>query len=160
MGRTIRGSIPGRGKKLLSPPKSSDCLWALPDLIFSGYRIYFFRGKAAEAWNCQFPYTAEVKNKWSSRSTPPYALMACTWTTLLVPLWSLRRGQLSWQLLFLHAWTMTVLWVPSQQIPIFTQFTVTVLTLHYVYIASLNNHPTWHDCNPHTPSGFIHIQAL
>jgi hypothetical protein len=28
------------------------------------------------------PSNAEVKNKWSFTSTPPYALMACTGTTL------------------------------------------------------------------------------
>jgi hypothetical protein len=78
---------------------------------------FFLQVKAAWAWSWKLPSTAEVRNKWSAQSTPPYALMTCTGTTVILSSLSSSRGHLSWLLLFLQAWTMTVLEVSHNKFP-------------------------------------------
>jgi len=74
---TIRGSKLGMDKKFFSSPKKHpDCLWDLPSLLFSGYRVCFPEVKRPdrEFDDDSFPSMAEVKNEWSSSPTPPPTL--------------------------------------------------------------------------------------
>jgi hypothetical protein len=82
-----RVSKPDRGKKLISSPRGPDQPRISPILSFNSELLP--RGKAVVLETDHSPpYNAEFKNMRSYISTPPplHALMACTGTTLLLPL--------------------------------------------------------------------------
>jgi hypothetical protein len=66
MGRTVRGSNPGRDKIFFSSPKRPDRLWGPPSLLLNWCRSYFSEVKQPERKvNHSTPSSAEVKNEWN-----------------------------------------------------------------------------------------------
>jgi hypothetical protein len=93
-GRTVRFSIPGKGKSLFSSPKRRDRLWGPPSLLSNGYRCSF-RGvkQPGREFNHLPPFSAEVKNEGRYSSTLSICLHGLngenisflTFVTLLLP---------------------------------------------------------------------------
>jgi hypothetical protein len=66
MGRTVRGSNPGRNKTLFSSPKRPERLWGTLSLLLKWCRSYFPEVKQPERKvDHSPPSSAEVKNEWS-----------------------------------------------------------------------------------------------
>ena len=67
MSWTVRGSNPGRGKRFLSSPKSSDLLWGTLSLLFKEYLGPFPGVRQVEREvDHSSPSSAEVKNNGTS----------------------------------------------------------------------------------------------
>jgi hypothetical protein len=83
---TEESSYFGRDKGFFSSPKLAHWLRGPCSFLFNGYQGAFLpevKWLVIEA-NHSSPSTAEVKNAWSYTSTPPYAFISCTGTTLLL----------------------------------------------------------------------------
>jgi len=95
----IRGSI--RCKRFIFPSHRLDQFQGPPSLLLNVYWGLFPRGvsRAAEMWIEPLTQSsAKVKNKWSYSSTPPYAFMAWTGTTLL----HRSRCSFAWEVVVCH----------------------------------------------------------
>lgn len=83
-GRTKKSWLDCRQKGTFLSSKFLDRLWGPPSLIFNGQRDCFCRGKwPVGRVYLSVPSIIEVKNWWSSASTPPYAFTVCIGTTVL-----------------------------------------------------------------------------
>jgi hypothetical protein len=75
------GSILGRVKTSLQSIQTNS---EEPTPSYStGNTGSFSKGKVASIWSWPSPSCVKVKNEWSCTSTPPYAFIGCTWTSLL-----------------------------------------------------------------------------
>jgi hypothetical protein len=68
-------SIPGRRERFLSSPKRPDQVWVTGDSSPGVRRLEYEVDRLP-------PFRFEVRIKWISASTPPYAFMAYTGTAL------------------------------------------------------------------------------
>jgi len=85
MGWTTKESCfdPWPGKEiLLFATASCLALAHTQPVVLGGSGGSFCRDQAAEARSWPPSSSTQIKNEWSWTSTPPYALMACMWTTL------------------------------------------------------------------------------
>lgn len=79
----LQGSTPGGGRRYFYSPRCPVRFWGSPGLLFSGYRGSFVGGERPGHEADHSPSSwAEVKNRWSYNSTPPYAFMLWTEKTL------------------------------------------------------------------------------
>ena len=89
MARTY-GWTHAKRKRFLLSPKSTDSLRGPPSLLFNGCwgggDISLRVKRPGQESNHSSLCNAEIKNKWRCTSTPPCAFMACTVTTLRLPL--------------------------------------------------------------------------
>jgi hypothetical protein len=67
----IWGTNPGRGRRFFSSIKYLDCLWVPSSLLFNKYQAAF-PGVKRERHEVDHspPPSTEVRNEWSSTSTP------------------------------------------------------------------------------------------
>lgn len=68
--------------RFFSSAKLPDRLWGPPILLFNGCPRSFLGVKAARAWRCPFPFSAEIRNEWSCTSSYSYAFITYARATL------------------------------------------------------------------------------
>jgi hypothetical protein len=78
-------SNPGNGR-FASFQNRLHRFWGQSSLIFNWYRGSFAWVKRSDAWSWSLASSAEVRNEWSCTSTPSYAFMTWTGTTLALPI--------------------------------------------------------------------------
>ena len=66
---------------VFSSANLADRLWGSP-ILFSGYPRSFLGVKAARAWRCPLPFSAEIRNEWSCPSSYSYAFITYARATL------------------------------------------------------------------------------
>ena len=98
------------GKKFLSSPTRPDQLWGPPSLLFSGEKS----GQGVKL--TKRASHVDVKNVWSSISTPLYAFMACRQTNLSLPYLLTKRSP-SWFKLVYGQWRTISSWRTTLEFP-------------------------------------------